>query len=320
MKLAIVCQRYRPSERAGRFIAHSLPALERAGVEVTLIAREAEGWGARRMLRVDPFHLGRAWSDRSFAQAARQAWLREGFDLVQSHEPIPGCHVYRASSDDASLKEVVEHARLRAVLCDSKRRREAIRRAFRVAPEKLHVIYGGVDLAHFHPRERERLRGAARAGLGCRPRDMVFLSLGPGAAAARAAVEAAGNPAFWLSVPEDERADLRPRYAAADCLLLPARDDAFDERVLEALAMGLPAIVNAQSGAAEVIEPGANGWLSEADDAAGLARLLAKADEAARGAGMGAAARASAERYGADAMARELAALYARLGSERGPA
>src|SRR5688500_312704 len=153
MKLAIVRQRYRPSDGSGRFIAHSLPALERAGAEVTLIAREAEGWGARRMLRVDPFHVGALWRERSFAHAARQAWLREGFDLVQSHEPIPGCHVYRASSDEHAPKEVVEHARLRAVLCDSNRQRDALRRAFRIAPEKLHVIYN---------RSEER-----RVGKGC---------------------------------------------------------------------------------------------------------------------------------------------------------
>ena len=318
MKLAIVRQRYRPSDGSGRFIANSLAGLERAGAEVTLIAREAEGWGARRMLRVDPFHVGAHWRERSFAHAARQAWLREGFDLVQSHEPIPGCHVYRASSDEHALKEVVEHARLRAVLCDSKRRRDALRRAFRIAPEKLHVIYNGVDLAYFHPRERERLRGAARAELGCRPRDTVFLSIGEAAGAAREALDAARNEAFRLALAEAGRDDLRPLYAAADYLLLPRHDEAFDDRVLQALAMGVPAIVGARSGAAEAIEPGVNGWVCEPDDAPGLARLLRAADEALRGAGMGAAARASAERFGADATGREVAALYARLGSARG--
>ncbi|MGH8741492.1 MAG: glycosyltransferase, partial [Burkholderiales bacterium] len=94
MKLAIVRQRYEPSGSAERFVARALPALERAGAEVTLITRRAEGWGARRVLRVDPFHVGKLWGDHVFARAARRAWLQQGFDLVQSHEPIPGCHVY----------------------------------------------------------------------------------------------------------------------------------------------------------------------------------------------------------------------------------
>ena len=96
MRLAIVRQRYTPYGGAERFISRALPALERAGADVTLIAREAEGWGARRVLRVNPFHLGKVWRDWSFARAARSAWRREGFDLVQSHERIPGCDVYRA--------------------------------------------------------------------------------------------------------------------------------------------------------------------------------------------------------------------------------
>src|SRR3954462_4588798 len=84
MRLAIVRQRYNPYGGAERFVARALPALERAGVEATLISRSADGWGARRMLRVDPFHVGNLWRDWSFARAARVAWRREAFDVVQS--------------------------------------------------------------------------------------------------------------------------------------------------------------------------------------------------------------------------------------------
>jgi UDP-glucose:(heptosyl)LPS alpha-1,3-glucosyltransferase len=326
VKLAIVRQRYEPSGAAERFVARTLPALERAGAEVTLIARQAQGWGARRMLRVDPFHVGRLWGERSFAHAARQAWLREGFDVVQSHEPIPGCHVYRPEgARRPAWKETIEHPRLRAVLCPSKKLHEELRRAYRIAPEKLHVVYPGVDLEHFHPRERARLRGAARAGLGCRPRDTVFLMAGSGGL--DAAIEATRHEALWLAVadrpprtsgfPErvrflGRRDDLRQFYAAADCLLDFSAEGPADS-VLEALAMGLPAIVSAGGGAAELIEPGVNGWLWQPDDAPALARLLAAADAAARAGGMDAAARASAERLGADATARQVSELYASL-------
>jgi UDP-glucose:(heptosyl)LPS alpha-1,3-glucosyltransferase len=338
VKLAIVCQRYDASGPAERFIAHSLPALERAGAEVTLITRKAEGWGARRVLRVDPFRAGKLWGDSAFAGAARKAWLKEGFDLVQSHEPIPGCHVYRPGGEmhsPALLKETIEHPRLRAVMCPSKKVRDELRRAFRIAPEKLHVIYSGVDLEQFHPRERERLRGAARAELGCRPRDTVFLIAGSeGLGAAIDALAAARNEGFWLVVAGEvetgqlrrkaaavskrvhflgRRDDPRPLYAAADCLLVPGGDGAFQDSVLEALAMGLPAIVSSRSGAAEAIEPGVNGWLCEPGDAPGLARLLAGADAAAGGGSMDAAARASAERFGTEATVRQVTELYASL-------
>ena len=103
-----------------------------------------------------------------------------------------------------------EHPRLRAVICNSRMVRDEIRRGFRISPEKLHVIYNGVDLEHFHPRERERRRGAARAELGCRPRDSVFLFVGSGferkgLGAAIDALAAAANEALWLVIAGRDR-------------------------------------------------------------------------------------------------------------------
>ena len=372
LRLAVVRQRYNPYGGAERFVARALPALERAGAEVTLISRSGEGWGARRLLRVDPFHLGNLWRDWSFARAARAAWRREGFDIVQSHERIPGCDVYRAGDGVhrrwleirkasstvlekagialnpyhryvcAAEKRMFEHPRLRAVICNSRMVRDEIRQDFRIAPEKLHVIYNGIDLEHFHPRLRDSLRGATRAELGCRPNETLFLFVGSGFSrkglgAAIAALSQAANESFWLLVVGRDREeahyrglcermgiadrvrflggreDVRPLYAAADCFILPSRYDPFPNTGLEALAMGLPAIVSSRCGAAEVVEHGASGWVCAPDDAPGLARLMQEADRAVR-AGRGAqAARATAERFGMDAMASQLAALYGTL-------
>jgi UDP-glucose:(heptosyl)LPS alpha-1,3-glucosyltransferase len=372
VRIAIVRQRYNPYGGAERFVARALPALERGGAEVTLISRSAEGWGARRVERVDPFYFGSLWRDWAFARAARAAWRRLGFDVVQSHERIPGCDLYRAGDGvhrrwlelrraAAGLFErlgiwispyhryvcgaerrMFEHPRLRAVICNSRMVRDEIQRAFRVAPEKLHVIYSGVDLEHFHPRVAASLRGPARAELGCRPRDTLFLFVGSGFArkgldAAIAALAQAGNESFWLLVvgrDRDEaryrnlsrnlkvlflggREDVRPLYAAADCLILPTRYDPFPNTVLESFAMGLPAIVSSRCGAAEIIEPGVNGWVCEPDDPAGIARLMHAADQAVRTPRSAQAARATAERFGIDGMAGHLAELYGSLAGGR---
>ena len=109
------------------------------------------------------------------------------------------------------------------------------------------------------------------------------------------------------------REDVRPFYTAADCLILPSRYDPFPNTVLEAFAMGVPAIVSSRCGAAEIIERGVNGWICEPDDAAGLARLLDEADRAMRSGHLPRAARETAERYGMDEMAGRLTELYARL-------
>jgi UDP-glucose:(heptosyl)LPS alpha-1,3-glucosyltransferase len=372
MRLAIVRQRYNPYGGAERIVARALPALERSGAEVTLIARSAKGWDARRVLQVNPFHVGNLWRDWSFARAARAAWRHAGFDLVQSHERIPGCDIYRAGDGVhrrwlelrraaagplerlgialnpyhryvcAAEKRMFEHPRLRAVICNSAMVREEILRAFRVAREKLHVIYNGVDLEHFNPRHRVALRDAARTELGCRPRDTLFLFVGSGFArkglgAAIDALAASNDPAFRLAVVGRDRAqarfvqraqdaglagrvsflggkeDVRPFYAAADCLILASRYDPFPNTALEALAMGLPVIVSSRCGAAEIVSPGASGWVCEPDDVGGIARLMSTAHGVIRSRDLTGAARAAAEGYGIDTMAQKLVALYASL-------
>ncbi len=377
MRIALVRQRYNPFGGAERFVERALPALERAGAAVTLIARSAQGWGggSRKVVLADPFHLGSWWRDRSFARAARKAWTAGGFDLVQSHERIPGCSVYRAGDGVhrnwleirrglggrkeklalalnpyhryvcAAERAMFEHPALRAVICNSQMVREEIAAAFRVAPGKLHVIYNGIDLEQFHPRERERSRAAMRAELGVAEGEALFLFVGSGFArkgldAAIAALAQCHEERFRLVVAGRDRQaarfagqakaaglagkvqflggreDVRPLYAAADCFILPTRYDPFPNTVLEALAMGVPVIVGRRSGAAEVVRPGQSGWVCDPADVAELASLMRGA--AVAGPGMGTAARACAENFGIDKMADELVALYSRLAPSAG--
>ena len=213
-----------------------------------MISQESSRAGARAASCASTRSIvGNLWRDWSFARAARKAWRREHFDVVQSHERIPGCDVYRAGDGVhrrwlelrraaagplerlgialnpyhryvcRAEKRMFEHPRLRAVICNSKMVRDEIRRGFRVAPEKLHVIYNGVDLEHFHPRQREQLRGAARAELGCSPRDTVFVFVGSGFSRKGLDAAIAGRVAqrpFWLVVVGTRPRSRRPRRPA----------------------------------------------------------------------------------------------------------
>ena len=366
MRVAFVRQRFNPYGGAERFIERALPALERAGADMTLIARSAEGWGARRLIAIDPFYIGSTWRDASFARAARAAWEAGGFDLVQSHERIPGCSIYRAGDGVhaewldirraasgpvgraaialnaynryvcAAERRMFEHPALRAVICNSTMVRGEIGRRFGVANRKLHVIYNGVDLQHFHPRQRAALRAAARAELGAREADFLFLFVGSGfwrkgldaaidalaACAERACLVVAGRDRDAAAFAARARAaglrdrvrllggreDVRPLYAAADCFILPTRYDPFPNTALEALAMGLPVIVGKRSGAAEIVQPGESGWICEPGDVAGLGAQMREAARLRSD-----AARAAAEKYGIEDMARKLTELYATL-------
>lgn len=189
MRIALVRQRYNPYGGAERFVERALAALERTGAEVTLITRRWNPVEGRRVLIVDPPYVGNVWRDAGFARAARAAWERERFDLVQSHERIPGCTVYRAgdgvhrqwleyrAAAAAPLERLAmranpyhryvceaerrlfAHPALRAVICNSRMVRADIERHFGVPQEKLPVIYNGVDLEHFRPAAKPRSPG-----------------------------------------------------------------------------------------------------------------------------------------------------------------
>jgi UDP-glucose:(heptosyl)LPS alpha-1,3-glucosyltransferase len=236
---------------------------------------------------------------------------------------------------------------LRAVVCNSAMVRGEVERRFGLALQKLHVIYNGVDLEYFHPRHRAALREAARTELGAGAQDFLFLFVGSGfwrkgldaAISALAALNGGGEGSFRLAVAGRDRDaaryaaqaaaaglgdrlrllggrdDVRRLYAAADCFILPTRYDPFPNTALEALAMGLPVIVGARSGAAEILRPGENGWICDPADVGGLAAAMREAVRTIRSSGDAtrAAARNTAEDYGIDEMARKLTGLYGTL-------
>ncbi len=371
MRLALIRQRYTPFGGAERFIERAVQALERNGASVTLVTRS---WGApsqRRLLIVNPPFAGRLWRDRSFSRGVQTLLQHEKFDLVQSHERIPGCDLYRAGDGvhaqwlDHRLKHagwgarlatrmnpyhwyvcaaeraMFEHPRLRAVICNSKMVAREIGARFAISADKLHVIYNGVDLEHFHPDRRSELRRNSRLGLGWGEHDIGFCFVGSGfarkgLATAIRALAASGRHDLRLVVAGHDRnsasyeematksgvgklvtfvgaqRDVRFVYAAADCLVLPTQYDPFPNAALEALAMGLPAIVSDQCGAAEVIDHGANGWICKPEAIQPLGRLMCDAADAihADGNGLNAAARRTAEGFGIDRMADQMIRLY----------
>src|SRR5262245_32632618 len=96
MRIAIVRQRYNPFGGAERFVERALAALGGPGTQVTVVAREWAGDARGAVLTVDPFHIGRLWRDWGFARAVCARLASERFDLVQSHERLACCDVYRA--------------------------------------------------------------------------------------------------------------------------------------------------------------------------------------------------------------------------------
>ena len=211
MKLAVVRQRYTPFGGAERFLENALSSLAAHGVAVTLFTREWSGARTQGIEPriVDPFHVGGLWRDASFARAVCAALAHSPADLVQSHERIACCDVFRAGDGVhatwleararhlsplrrlgvrvnphhrfrlAMERRLFASARLRAVICNSQMVKNDIARRFGVAAAKLHVIYNAVASDVFTPALRMHRR-RVRAQHRIPPHATLFLHVGSG--------------------------------------------------------------------------------------------------------------------------------------------
>jgi glycosyltransferase involved in cell wall biosynthesis len=112
--------------------------------------------------------------------------------------------------------------------------------------------------------------------------------------------------------------DVRPFISACDVVTLTSFTEAFSLAAIEAMALGRPVVHPAVGGAAEMIQPGHEGWLFPVGDTATLVvRLAALADPVVR-TRMGENARATvAARFSERAMVERYEQLLAELGTPR---
>ena len=113
--------------------------------------------------------------------------------------------------------------------------------------------------------------------------------------------------------------DVRPLVGACDAVALCSTAvETFSLAALEAMALGKPVVLAQIGGAAEMVDPGRNGWLFPVGDTGALVeRLAALADRDARSR-MGAAARATVEtRFSERAMVDRYESLLQELALTR---
>ena len=211
LEVGIVRQRYTPFGGAERFVADALVALSRENVALSLYTRRWPGGDSTTFTPVicDPFHIGNVWRDWSFARCVRNRWRQHRPHLVQSHERIAGCDIFRAGDGVhrvwlaerrrgmtpleklllalnpyhhytlAAEARMFTDAGLRAVICNSKLVRDQIASLFDVPATKLHVIYNAVDALRFAP-PRPPARAAMRRELALPDDAVVFMFVGSG--------------------------------------------------------------------------------------------------------------------------------------------
>ena len=244
-RIALVRGRYDPSGGAERFVQGAIEALRARGATLTVVTRSWPGHDGSAIL-LDPFHVGSLWRDWSFARAVCRALEARRFDLVQSHERIACCDVYRAG-DGVHAQWLLERARvqgpvarrltrldphhryllaaeralftsprLKAVICNSEMVRAEIARHFGTDPARLVLIRNAVDSAAFHPGLRDAQREAVRQQLAIPRAAQVALHVGSGferkgVRQMLAAVARARSKPWAIVVGKDKR---RARYEA----------------------------------------------------------------------------------------------------------
>lgn len=233
IRLAIVRQKYRPDGGAERFISRALSALNQHDLSLNVITREWQGdkhpdWN---IFTCNPTKWGRISRERGFATAARAIWEKEKFDLVQSHERIAGCDIYRAG-DGVHLQWLKQRARilspwkqkllfadryhkyvmnaekdmyaaseLKAVICNAEMVKQEIIQNFNVPADKISVIYNSIDHHNFTPgTELNRINIRNKLSIPVTSPCLIFVGSGFERKGLSAAIQAIANTEYYLLV------------------------------------------------------------------------------------------------------------------------
>ncbi len=264
----------------------------------------------RRLLRKNPgqvvFSLERVLSQQVYraGDGCHREWLRRRLPYLS-----PAARLAQEFSLFHRVllgleKRLFTDPRLVRVIANSRQVQREIGEHYGLGPEKMRVVYNGLDHQRFHPLENHDVAALrARLGLAASARVFLFVGSGFGRKGLVFLLEAfaglndinsilwvvgkgpvkryqqmamrlgvAGRVRFWGS-----QGDPAPFYQAATALALPTIYDPCSNVVLEALGCGCPVVTTAANGAGEFLRPGTNGAvLAQPHDITGLRQALAE--------------------------------------------
>ncbi len=323
MKIALIRQSYHKYGGAERYVSYLAEGLLKRGHEVHVFARKWEPNTPKGIIfhRVPTLKGPSFLKALSFSSNVKRLLQRDRFDIINSFDRTLYQDIYRAGDGvhrewrrrllkitpnpiarlftllnplHLSLlyleKKIFQENNYKKIIAISKKGKEEIIEYYRVRPEDITVIYNGVNLEEFHPKNRALFRDEIRkefnidnneffilfVGSGFRRKGLRYLieaiSLLKKERPLKVLVVAKGKKRAYLKLAKRQgvknriiftggRKDLRKFYAASDLFVLPTIYEPFGNVCLETLASGLPIIVSKASGAAEIIAEGKNGLL-----------------------------------------------------------
>ncbi|KPK02759.1 MAG: hypothetical protein AMK71_01155 [Nitrospira bacterium SG8_35_4] len=332
MKIAIIRKTYTYYGGAEGFSGRFIDLLAAKGHEIHIFAIR---WQADVSHPNIHFHKVPAISGVSFLRdltfAVTSSVLlrkqRKYFDIIQTHDKTlyqdiyragDGCHIewlrqrWKRTGLAGKIsiicnpyhwlillleRSILRGNRFRVIIAISNMVKENIIRHYGVDPEKIEILYNGVDLDRFNPENRGKYRRDIRQSCGIKEKDFVILFVGSGFERKGVkyllqAVEAVPEPVTVMIVGKGAlnrgalssrqkiifcgpRKDIERYYAAADIFVFPTMYEPFGNVHLEALASGLPVITTENSGAAEIIADGEQGFvIQRPEDTASLSEKV----------------------------------------------
>ncbi len=213
LNIALIRASYNPFGGAEKFVASAVDALADTGAKLTIITRkwpaDARNTGVSKRI-INPKYFTSVGRERTFARGVSQYLATANYDLVQSHERIVGCDVYRAGDGVhamwlrhraptqsalaragvklnplhryllATERAMFESPKLQQVICNSNMVRQEILANFNIPAEKLALIYSGVDTEKYAPSLKALHRASTRKTFQIPEEARVCLIVGSG--------------------------------------------------------------------------------------------------------------------------------------------
>jgi len=368
MKIALVCHKY--SLRMGGLERDTVllsRELLKAGHEVHIFASRWEDASAGISFHHVPMvRISSPGKNLSFAWSAKQKLAGTDFDIVHSMDRILQQDIFRVSDGIMPVQmmhqyphplirsmfaatprrlalqwleeKIFLHNGTRMVLAISQMIKKEIVRHYGMNPEKIAVIYNGIDTSVFHPGVKKKYRKSMRDMYSIRDDEIVLLFISndhkrKNLAAVLDAMRMLEDKRYRLMVvgsgrisPYQKKAmkykierqvgflGHRPQmeryFGAADIFVFPSHYDAFGNVCLEAMACGLPVIVSDTCGASEVITNGKDGFVLEKNRAAQLAENISMLEDPSQRSETGTQAAVTAAQYTMEKHMTELLKLY----------
>jgi UDP-glucose:(heptosyl)LPS alpha-1,3-glucosyltransferase len=209
-RIVFIRQRFTQFGGGELVLDRTITAMLARGARVSLLSR---GWTGRSdvdFVRCDPSRFPRFLRERRFADAACRLIDDLKDAIVQSHERLPCCDIFRAGDGVHSAylgqrmrglpwisrfalaanpfhrmtlaleREMFSSSRLKAVIVNSGMVADEIVRYFSFPRERIYLVPNGIDLGRFSLAARERHRGEVRKQLATAATKPVALFVGSG--------------------------------------------------------------------------------------------------------------------------------------------